>query len=112
MTINTGRAVQQIKRSAVAANTTIAVPDGYSLHAITGRNGNANAVTGGFKVGTSSGAVDVVVAQAVGASANFHVPEASILVKRFPDTTTLFVQTVTSWNGAAVDIMFTFLKAT
>ncbi|WP_027060545.1 hypothetical protein [Mesorhizobium loti] len=100
-------------KNAVTANTTISVPAGWYIADIVFANTTANAVTGGVKIGTTSGATDVVAAQAIAGSAIGKVPDASILKTLFSRTAaqTLFIQTVTSWNGASVELSFKLRKA-
>lgn len=98
-----------IHKNAVTANTTIAVPAGMALKGIFFANGAASAVTGGVKIGTTSGATDVVAAQAVGASAVGHVADAALLKRLFSTSAgqSLFIQAVTSWASASVSFRFT-----
>lgn len=95
--------------SAVTGDTTATIPPGYALRDIAIYNTTANAVTGGIKIGTTSGAVDVVAAQAVGANAYLLVPAADILLRLFSATAsqTLFIQDVTAWNSASLNIVIT-----
>jgi hypothetical protein len=94
----------------VASNATLVVPAGYALRDIFVRNTTANAVTGGVKVGTTSGATDVLVALTVGANAfTLGVP----LIRQFSPTATqtLFIQAVVAWNSASLDIVMTLDQA-
>jgi hypothetical protein len=96
--------------TAVTANTTLSVPAGYAVRDIFVRNTTANAVTGGVKIGTTSGAVDVLGALTVGANAfTLGVP----LIRLFSATVaqTLFVQAVVAWNSASLDITITLDRA-
>ena len=94
------------------ANTTISVPAGYVIDSIAFANTNANAVTGGVKIGTTSGGTDVVAAQAVGANALGVVTPANVLLRLFSRTvaTTLYIQPVTAWAGAVVDFRVVLRK--
>ena len=69
-------------------------------------------MTGGIKIGTTSGATDVVAAQAVGANALGTIADASILKKVFSRSAaqTLFIQAVTAWNSASVELAFVLAK--
>ncbi len=89
------------------ANTTFAVPAGHRLVSISFRETNNHSVTGGVKIGTTSGAADVVPAQTVGAHALGCFPDAAFLKGYFSATaaTTLFIQAGTSWNSAHVDFV-------
>ncbi len=96
------------------ANTTVVIPAGYVILALALQNTNANAVTGGVKIGTTSGATDVVAAQAVGANAIIGVADATLLLKLFSmsATQTLFIQPVGSWNSAVVNFQFILSRLT
>lgn len=68
-------------------------------------NTTANAITGGLKIGTTTGGIDVIAAVAVAASATINV--SSLLLKSYFSSTTatpLFVQTVTLWNSASLNL--------
>lgn len=96
----------------VTANTTASIPAGYIIQEIVIENTTANAVTGGIKIGTTSGATDVVVAFAVGANALSVVPDATILKRVFSMSSaqTLFIQAVTLFNSASLNIYFVLRK--
>lgn len=100
--------VLTVQTLAVVANTTVSIPAGYQILAISMRNTTANAVTGGIRIGTSDAGIDVAVAIAVAGSAIIGVPDATILKKYFSSSvaTTLFVQAVTLWNSASLNISF------
>jgi hypothetical protein len=106
--------LNSVRLSAVAADTTFNVPAGYAIEAITIRNTTGNAVTGGVKIGTTAGGTDVVAAQAVGANALVTVTDASILKRYFSATleTTLYVEDVTSWNSASLEVAIALRQAT
>lgn len=69
-----------------------------------------NAVTGGIKVGSTSGGADVVAAQALGASGLAYVTDASILKRIFSTTATqpIFVTPATAGNNANVTVTIVF----
>ena len=94
------------------ANVSVVVPKGYMIFGVSFVESAGNAVTGGIKVGTTSGATDVIAAQAVGANAAVGVADASILIKMFSGTVdqTLFVQPVGSWNSAVVRCTFFLVR--
>ena len=95
----------------LSGNSTAVIPSGYYLGDIIFENTNANAVTGGIKIGTTSGATDVVFAQTVGGNSLANL--GSTLTKKIFSTTssqTLFVQAVTSWNSASVNVYFMLFK--
>lgn len=85
---------------------TIVIPKNRYIKAIYMRNSTANAVTGGIKIGTTSGGTDVVAAQAVGANAFLKVADADVLIKGWSSDQTLFIQDVTAWNSASVTVTF------
>ena len=98
--------------TAANANTTAIVPAGYRIVAITFKETANHAVTGGVKIGTTSGGTDVVTAQAVTANASGFVADASLLKTMFSMTTaqTLFIQPVSAWNSANVIFTLTLQK--
>lgn len=104
-----GQVVRRVQ-SGVVSNTTEVIPAGYAIRDIFIRNTTANAITGGIKIGTTDGAIDVVIALAVGANAfTLSVP----LIRQFSATVdqTLFIQTVTAWNSASINYVITLDRA-
>lgn len=101
-------AQQTLDLFGVAANTTVSIPAGYAINRITYANTTANAVTGGVKIGTTSGGTDVVAAQAIGANALGTVRDSALLLDIFSRSSsqTLYVQAVTDWNSASIDLHF------
>jgi hypothetical protein len=99
---------------ALAAAGTFVVPAGYILEHIAYANNTANAVTGGLKFGKTLAAADVVAAQAVGANAIGTVTGANVLLRFFSKTVdqTIYIDTVTAWNSATVDIFVVLRKLT
>jgi hypothetical protein len=95
------------------ANTTISIPAGYVIGGITFSNSAAHAVTGGVKIGTTSGAADVVAAQPVGSNGIGKIPDASLLLTGFSSSADqlLYIQPVTSWNGAVISFYFVLFPA-
>lgn len=92
----------------LTANGTVSIPAGYAITNILFRETAGNAVTGGIKIGTSSGGTEVVVAQAVGANGLGSIKDAAILLNyfSFSANTTLYVQAVSAWNSASVNLTF------
>lgn len=90
----------------VAANSAIVLPANSVIDYIIVKNNTANAITGGLKFGTTSGAVDIVAALAVGANALTFVLDAALLLRIFSTTATqqIFIDAVAAWNSASVDI--------
>jgi hypothetical protein len=102
-----------IKRlRAVTANTMISIPAGWAIARIFYAETAGNAVTGGIRIGTTSGATDVVAAQAIGGNSLDTIGDASILKKVFSRAAaqTLFIQAVSNWNGASVELSFVLGK--
>ena len=96
----------------ISANSTVVIPAGYSILQVIIENTTSNAVTGGIKVGTTSGDTDVVASLAIGANALFAIPDATILKKIFSlsSSTTLYIQTLTLWNSANLNFHFVLRK--
>lgn len=84
------------------ANGTVVIPAGVLLRRIYFRNRTANAVSGGIKIGTTSGGTELVTAQAVAGSA--IVSAIPTLEAYSTSTQTLYIQAVTGWNSADVDV--------
>jgi hypothetical protein len=88
------------------ANATADVPAGYIIGSITIENYGGNAITGGLKIGTTSGGEEVLAAYAVAGSTLYTVADALILKRFFSvsASTVLYFQPATSWNSATVQI--------
>jgi hypothetical protein len=80
------------------------IPAASYIQHIIFSNSTANAVTGNIAVGTTSGAADVVTAQACGANCLVFVSDATLLKRVFSVTApqALFITPVTSGNNANV----------
>ncbi len=93
-------------KTTFTSNGTFVVPIGYSIDYITFNNTTANAVTGGIRIGTSAGGAQVVTTQAIGANTIVTLADATLLLKIFSSsaTQTLFIEAVTAWNSASVDM--------
>ncbi len=91
----------------------LVVPAGFAIRDIFIQETAGNAITDGLKIGTTSGATDVVVAQTVGANSFDFVPVANILLRLFSPSSnqSLFLQDVTAWNGATIDVVITLDRA-
>lgn len=87
----------------LAANGTVVIPQGAVVRSIVIRNNTANAVTGGVKVGTTDGGTDVLAAGAVAASALVVYPPL-IGAANTAAARTLYIQAVTAWNSASLDV--------
>lgn len=105
--VNQSIGMNKVQLTAVGSASTAAViaANGY-IDQIIIANTTANAVTGGLKIGSTSGATDICAALTVGANALFTVTDA-LLLKRFFSSTvsqTLFMDAVAAWNGALLNI--------
>lgn len=101
----------KIKRSLRAtdktANFTIAVPANHIPKQIYIAERNNAAVTGGIRIGTAAAGTQVLVAGAVAALSNNNFPAVSIPL--IPQAAyTLYVEAVTAWNGASIDVKVEF----
>lgn len=94
----------------LTANGQIVLPAGVMLRRIYFRNRTANAVTGGIRIGTSAGGTQIVTAQAIAANAIVSVLPT---IENYQATAqTLFVEAVTAWNGAQVDVFVQYEEIT
>ena len=98
---------RKITISAQTAAFTLTLPANCRINAIVFSNNNANAVTGGLKVGSTLGGSDVVAAQAVAGNA---FVDSTVLSRLFSATVdqTLYVDAVTAWNSANVTMTMTY----
>ncbi len=103
---------KNLKLSAATSNGTLTIPAGYALESIIVENTTANAITGGIKIGTSSGGTQVVTAQAVAGSALLKVAAADISLGVFSTSADqiLYIQAVTSWNSASINVWMTIRR--
>ena len=106
-----GRQVD-IQLNGVSAAGSFVVPAGYIIEHIAIINNTANAITGGLKIGKTSGAADIVAAQAVAASSLNTVTGANVLIRLFSKTVdqTVYFDAVTAWNSANIDLHLTLRK--
>lgn len=104
--IPTNSILQNIRITGVVAATNFMLPAGAVIRDVIISNSTANAITGGVKIGTTAGGVDVVAALTVGANANAFVTDALILKRFFSPTAAqqLFIDAVAAWNSANVQI--------
>ena len=99
------------KRSVrLTANGTVVIPAGVLLRRLYFRNRTANAVTGGIRVGTAAAGTQVVTAQAVGANAVASV--LASIESYSTSTQTLYIEAVTAWNSADVDVVVVYEEIT
>lgn len=103
--INLGTAAC-LKSGALTANGTLSVPPGFCISQIVIENTTANAITGGLRIGTTDGGIDVVVALTVAGNALSIVPDATLLKRLFSTSAaqTLYLQAVTLWNSASLNV--------
>ena len=96
----------------ITANTTVVIPAGYSILQVIVREKSGAAITGGLKIGTTSGGVDVCIALAVTASSIQAIPDSQLLKSVFSVSadTTLYIQAVTLWNSTNIDVNFVLRK--
>lgn len=94
-------------RVTLSANGTLTLPKGYFMERIWFKNLTANAVTGGIRIGTSAAGTQVVTAQAIAASVQAVIaPTISGYSLAQPQVdATLYIEAVTAWNSAQVDIV-------
>jgi len=92
-----------------ATTLTDITPKGYKLESILFENTTANVVTGGIKVGTTAGGTDVVTAATVGANAEGLMTLAKDFFSTSVDQT-LYIDAVTAWNSASINLTFRFRK--
>lgn len=103
---------QQIKVAAANAAGSIVLPAASMITGILVRNNTASAITGGIKIGTTSGAVNVVAALTVAGSAFVQVTPANVLLTAFSMSAsqTLFYDAVVGWNSTNVDIWIIYVS--
>lgn len=94
----------------LSANGTITLPAGVLLRTIYFRNRTANAVTGGIRIGTAAAGAQVVTAQAIGANAIASI--APTIENYQAAAQTLYIEAVTAWNSADVDVVVTYTEVT
>lgn len=94
-------------RKTLSANGTLTLPKGYFMERIWFKNRTANAVTGGIRIGTAGGGTQVVTAQAVAASVQAVItPTISGYSLAQPQVdATLYIEAVSAWNSAEVDVV-------
>lgn len=94
------------------ANTTVSIPPAHAIDKVIVHNTTANAVTGGLRIGTSAAGTDVVVALTVGANALVHITDSALLKRVFSMTAsqTLFLEAVTAWNSANLNVYIPLIR--
>ncbi|KRR22153.1 hypothetical protein [Bradyrhizobium retamae] len=100
--------IHGVKRGlAIAAAGSVVIPQGAVVERIYIRNNTANAVTGGIKIGTTLGGTDVLAAGAVAASALVAYSPLIGGANTAADRT-LYIDAVTAWNSASVDVAVSY----
>ena len=101
-----GEQIFSLVANALTAAGTVTLPAGAYIDRIIVQSVSAGAVTGGMKIGTTSGASDVVGAAICGANCLIWVPDASIATRIFASTSpqTLFIDAVTAFAGVSVTV--------
>ncbi len=85
------------------------IPAGYRISSIIVQETAGNAITGGLKIGSSAGGTDVVNGQAVGANALVDCVLGSRLFS-LTAAQSLYIEDVTAWNGASIDLCLEIKK--
>lgn len=95
-----------VTESGGAGGIDLAVPAGFQILSIQWRETAGFAVTGGIKIGTTLGGTEIVTAQAVGANSIGVIKDAVYGKKWLNPATedTLYIDAVTAWNGAGINI--------
>ncbi len=97
--------VARYVKTAVTGDTVLTdvLPAGYRIKSIVVEETAGNAITGGLKIGTSAGGTQVVNGQAVGANALVDCAPGTVIFS-ISAAQTLYVEDVTSWNSASIDL--------
>lgn len=92
----------------VVSNTTVVIPANYTILQIIIENTTGNAILGGVKIGTTNGGTEVATTIGVSASSLLAVSDSSLLKCVFSTSgdTTLYIQAVTLWNSASINVHF------
>lgn len=101
--------IYQIPVIGATANFQMSVPIGTQLISVQmSETTLTQSITGGIRIGTAAGGTDVVVAQAVAAGAKLVITDATLLKRVFSVSadTPLFIEAVTNWNGASLNVTY------
>lgn len=99
-------------RVTLSASGSLVIQGGWAISHIFAEETAGHAVNGGLKFGTSSEASDIVAALAVSSNQLTFVSDAALLKRLFSMTApqTVFIDAVSDWNGAHVDIQVMLLR--
>lgn len=108
-----GGLVQRGSLRTVVANALIAagsvqLPGGTYIDRIIIQETSGAAVTGGLKFGSTSGGTEIVTAQACGIACLTLLAETAITARVFTAPTTVFIDAVTAWAGARVNVTIVY----
>ena len=104
----------RINLQGVTGNVTASIPAGYCIDDVFIQETAGNAVTGGIKIGTSSGGTQIATAITVGASSFTRTLPGSLTTSGpFSPTVaqTIYIQAVAAWNSANVNIIIPLKRA-
>ena len=98
------------RKEFITLSTTLtnALPPGARIDSIVIYNRTANAITGGIKIGTSSGGTQVVTAQAVAGNDFIEVTTINLRLFSISAYQTLYIDAVTAWNSASIDLFIIY----
>lgn len=94
------------------ANSSMVLPANAYIQRVIVNNNTANAITGGIKIGSTAGGVDIMAAMTVGANALVTDIGTGLLKSIFSLSTTqqIFIDAVASWNSASVDVTIIYIQ--
>lgn len=95
----------------VAANVNVPIPGGARLEAIHIFNKTANAVTGGIRIGSAAAGTQHLTAQAVAAN-GLYFAAPTVQAPIVQTAGALFIEAVTAWNSAVLDIRIEYEELT
>jgi hypothetical protein len=100
-----GKVLRLIRRQGVTGNIQVPLPAYSAVRRITFVNNTTNAVTGGIRVGNVTTGTQYVTAQAVAGTVNLPVETNTTTTGLALTASTLFIEAVTSWNSANIDLV-------
>lgn len=102
---------RRIVLKGVTANREVKLPGGADVKRFYFWNRTANAVTGGIRVGSAAAGTQYVTAQAIAANGLYRT-EATVQAPIVQTAKSLFIEAVTAWNSASVDIIVEYDELT